>query len=73
MTEREKLIDLLEEVKQKNRMLDAIEERLLAMRDLVVKSTERELLAKERQEIQREINGLLAEVRLLNLEDTIEN
>ena len=73
MTEREKLIDLLEEVKQKIRMLDAIEERLLAMRDLVVKSTENDLLAKERQEIQREINDLLAEVRLLNLEDTIEN
>lgn len=52
-------------------MLDAIEERLLIMRDLVVKSTEVEVLDAERQDLQREIDGLMAEVRLLEMDDTI--
>jgi predicted phosphatase len=70
MTERDKLIELLEEVKQKIRMLDAIEERLLRARDLVMKSTEVEILDGQRQDLQREIDELMAEVRLLEMDDT---
>ncbi|MBM7561327.1 hypothetical protein [Fusibacter tunisiensis] len=70
MTERDKLIELLEEVKQKIRMLDAIEERLLRARDLVMKSTEVEVLDGQRQDLQREIDELMAEVRLLEMDDT---
>lgn len=70
MTERDKLVELLEEVKQKIRMLDAIEERLLRARDLVVESTEVEVLDGQRQGLQREIDGLMAEVRLLEMDDT---
>lgn len=71
MSERDKLIGLLEEVKQKVRMLDAIEERLFLMRDLVIRSKEIEVLNVERQELQSEIDGLMAEVRFLELDDTI--
>ena len=71
MSERDRLIGLLEEVKQKVRMLDAIEERLFLMRDLVIRSKEIEVLNVERQELQSEIDGLMAEVRFLELDDTI--
>lgn len=71
MTERDKLIELLEEVKQKIRMLDAIEERLIRARDLVMKSTEVEVLDGQRQDQQREIDELMAEVRLLEMDDTV--
>ena len=71
MTERDKLIELLEEVKLKIRMLDAIEERLLKARDLIMKSTEVEVLDGQRQDLQREIDELMAEVRLLEMDDTV--
>ena len=71
MTERDKLIELLEEVKQKIRMLDAIKERLLRARDLAIKSKEVEVLDGQRQDLQREIDGLMAEVRLLEMDDTL--
>ena len=67
----EKAIELLEEVKQKIRMLDAIEERLLRARDLVMKSTEVEVLDGQRQDLQREVDGLMAEVQLLEMDDTV--
>lgn len=71
MTKRELLESILEEVKKKIRMLDAKEERLFLMRDLVIRSKEIEVLNVERQELQSEIDGLMAEVRFLELDDTI--
>ncbi len=71
MTEREKLEMFLEEVKQKIQMLDAIEERLLDMRDLVMKSTEVKILGAERRVIQKEIDILMGEIKMLELDETM--
>jgi len=71
VTEREKLEMFLEEVKQKIQMLDAIEERLLDMRDLVMKSTEVKILGAERRVIQKEIDILMGEIKMLELDETM--
>ena len=71
MTERDLLEKLLQEVKQKIRMLDAIEERLFLVRDFVTRSSEIELLDNERESIKEEINKLLNEIVMLNFEKTV--
>lgn len=71
MTERKKLEVLLEEVKRKIRMLDAIEERLLDMRNIAIKSSENTILNNERSIMQLEVNNLIQEIKILELDTTI--
>ena len=72
MTELEALQKLLDEVKQKIKMLDAIEARLIHMRELVMQSTDQEILKFQRIEIQKEISNLIDEIKLLEMNQTID-
>ena len=68
MTEREKLMELIEKVKTRIRALDEIESHLLYMQDLVTKSTEDDLLDDERCTIQTEIDELIAEIGFIDMQ-----
>ncbi len=72
MTEREKLMELIEKVKNRIRALDEIESHLLDMQDLVTKSTEDDLLDDERCTIQTEIDELIAEIGFIDMETRIK-
>ena len=71
MTEREKLMELIEKVKNRIRALDEIESHLLDMQDLVTKSTEDDLLDDERCTIQTEIDELIAEIGFIDMKTRI--
>lgn len=73
MGERERLNALLEKVKKRIAILDAIEERLLNMRGLAVMSFEYKNLDDERQKIQIKINRLYEEIKLLEKDPTLES
>ena len=72
MTEREKLMELIEKVKNRIRALDEIESHLLDMQDLVTKSTEDDLLDDERCTIQTEIDELIAEIGFIDMKTRIK-
>ena len=72
MTELEKLEDLLEAVKYKIEILNAIEARLIIMKSLANKSSKSEVLKKERDEMQLQVDNLIREIELLDMEDTIK-
>ena len=71
MTEREKLMELIEKVKNRIRALDEIESHMLDMQDLVTKSTEDDLLDDERCTIQTEIDELIAEIGFIDMKTRI--
>ena len=72
MTEVEKLEILLKEVKEKIQRLDAIEARLINMRELATKSMDTEVLKEERLEIQEKIENLIIEIELLDKDKTMK-
>lgn len=72
MTEREKLMELIEKVKNRIRALDEIKSHLLDMQDLVTKSTEDVLLDDERCTIQTEIDELIAEIEFIDMKARIK-
>ena len=72
MTEFEKLAELIEKVKNRSRALDEIEAHLLEIQDLVMKSTEDNLLDAERCSIQKEIDELIAEIGFIDMKTIIK-
>lgn len=72
MTELKKLEDLLKAVKYKIEILNAIEARLMIMKSLAYKSSKSELLKKERDKVQLQVDNLLKEIELLDMDDTIK-
>ena len=72
MTEFEKLAELIEKVKNRSRALDEIEAHLLEIQDLVMKSTEDNVLDAERCSIQKEIDELIAEIGFIDMETRIK-
>ena len=71
MTEIEKLAELIEKVKNRSRALDEIEAHLLEIQDLVMKSTEDNVLDAERCSIQKEIDELIAEIGFIDMKTRI--
>ena len=72
MTESEKLTELIEKVKNRSRALDEIEAHLLEIQDLVMKSTEDNVLDAERCSIQKEIDELIAEIGFIDMKTRIK-
>ena len=72
MTEFEKLAELIEKVKNRSRALDEIEAHLLEIQDLVMKSTEDNVLDAERCSIQKEIDELIAEIGFIDMKSRIK-
>ena len=72
MTEFEKLTELIEKVKNRSRALDEIEAHLLEIQDLVMKSTEDNVLDAERCSIQKEIDELIAEIGFIDMKTRIK-
>lgn len=72
MTESEKLTELIEKVKNRSRALDEIEAHLLEIQDLVMKSTEDNVLDAERCSIQKEIDELIAEIGFIDMKSRIK-
>ena len=72
MTEFEKLTELIEKVKNRSRALDEIESHLLEIQDLVMKSTEDNVLDAERCSIQKEIDELIAEIGFIDMKTIIK-
>ncbi len=72
MTEFEKLAELIEKVKNRSRALDEIEAHLLEIQDLVMKSTEDNVLDAERCSIQKEIDELIAEIGFIDMKTKIK-
>lgn len=72
MTEFEKLAELIEKVKNRSRALDEIEAHLLEIQDLVMKSTEDNVLDAERCSIQKEIDELIAEIGFIDMKTRIK-
>ena len=72
MTEFEKLAELIEKVKNRSRALDEIEAHLLEIQDLVMKSTEDNVLDAERCSIQKEIDELIAEIGFIDMKTIIK-
>ena len=72
MTESEKLTELIEKVKNRSRALDEIEAHLLEIQDLVMKSTEDNVLDAERCSIQKEIDELIAEIGFIDMKTKIK-
>jgi hypothetical protein len=73
MTEKERLLILLDEVKHKIQMLDEIEKRLLKLKDIALRSLEKEVLESQRIDFQKEVDELLSEISLLEKNETIFN
>ena len=72
MTEFEKLAELIEKVKNRSRALDEIEAHLLEIQDLVMKSTEDNVLDAERCSIQKEIDELIEEIGFIDMKTRIK-
>jgi flagellin-like hook-associated protein FlgL len=70
MEARQTLENLLEKIKEKQQRLTIVEKRLEKMRVLAQKAANPEILDAERREIQKTLDKLLEEVRLLEAEAT---
>ncbi len=70
MIEKDKLHEILKLVKYRIRILDEIEARLKTMLNYAVRAKEVEIIEKERQAMQREINQLIDEIHLLERNPT---
>ncbi len=72
MKESEKIAEVLKKVKNRISALDEIEAKLLDIQDLVMKSTEDNVLDAERCSIQKEIDELIAEIGFIDMKTRIK-
>ncbi|MBS7525787.1 hypothetical protein KHM83_03745 [Fusibacter paucivorans] len=70
MEDLQKLEQLLEAIKLKQAMLDALEVRLVEARNLAVMATAPEMIEIERMKLQKAFNQLIEEIKLLEAEAT---
>ncbi|MDK2867135.1 MAG: hypothetical protein PWP51_508 [Clostridiales bacterium] len=70
MEDLQKLEQLLEAIRLKQAMLDALEVRLVEARNLAVKATAPEMIEIERKTLQKAFNQLIEEIKLLEAEAT---